>query len=85
MRPAYDPGRFTLAEREQAKAEELTASGFEQVSRATPGLSQTGLVGAGGPSQRSYREASCPWLSQLRFWVPSVVVMAVVSPEASYW
>ncbi|ARF83367.1 DDE-type integrase/transposase/recombinase [Kitasatospora aureofaciens] len=31
----YDPERYTLAEREQAKAEELTALGFGKVSRST--------------------------------------------------
>ncbi|WP_406224239.1 Mu transposase C-terminal domain-containing protein [Streptomyces canus] len=35
MRPQYDPERFTLAEREQAKAEELTALGFGRISRTT--------------------------------------------------
>ncbi|GAB2885011.1 Mu transposase C-terminal domain-containing protein [Streptomyces mayteni] len=34
-RPEYDPQRWTLAQREQAKAEELTALGFGRVSRAT--------------------------------------------------
>lgn len=34
-RPAYDPGRWTLAEREQAKAEELAGLGWSRVSRAT--------------------------------------------------
>lgn len=34
-RAAYDPGRFTLAQREQAKAAELTASGFGRISRTT--------------------------------------------------
>ncbi|WP_404871090.1 Mu transposase C-terminal domain-containing protein (plasmid) [Kitasatospora griseola] len=31
----YDPARYTLAERERAKAEELTALGFGKVSRST--------------------------------------------------
>ncbi|MCC9312322.1 DDE-type integrase/transposase/recombinase [Kitasatospora sp. RB6PN24] len=31
----YDPARYTLAQREQAKAEELTAIGFKKVSRTT--------------------------------------------------
>ncbi|CAM5545950.1 hypothetical protein SBADM41S_00061 [Streptomyces badius] len=35
MREQYDPERHTLAEREQAKAEELTALGFGRVSRTT--------------------------------------------------
>ncbi|MFF5408599.1 hypothetical protein ACFY8K_37920 [Streptomyces misionensis] len=35
MRPQYDPERHTLAEREQAKTEELTALGFGRVSRTT--------------------------------------------------
>ncbi|MFF2655420.1 hypothetical protein [Streptomyces sp. NPDC058045] len=35
MRPQYDPQRHTLAEREQAKAVELTALGFGRVSRTT--------------------------------------------------
>ncbi|MFE4632765.1 Mu transposase C-terminal domain-containing protein [Streptomyces sp. NPDC056773] len=35
MRVQYDPGRWTLAEREQAKAAELTALGFAKVSRTT--------------------------------------------------
>ncbi|MEU7592634.1 Mu transposase C-terminal domain-containing protein [Streptomyces sp. NPDC039022] len=35
MREQYDPGRFTLAEREAAKAEELTALGFGRVTRST--------------------------------------------------
>ncbi|MET8536209.1 transposase, partial [Streptomyces sp. NPDC005065] len=35
MREQYDPARHTLAEREQAKAEELTALGFGRVSRTT--------------------------------------------------
>ncbi|GAA1934161.1 DDE-type integrase/transposase/recombinase [Streptantibioticus ferralitis] len=35
VRPQYDPERFTLAEREQAKAEELTALGSGRVSRTT--------------------------------------------------
>ncbi|MEU5743706.1 hypothetical protein ABZ784_37740 [Streptomyces tendae] len=35
VRPQYDPQRHTLAEREQAKAEELTALGFGRVSRTT--------------------------------------------------
>ncbi|MEU8470571.1 hypothetical protein AB0F30_22175 [Streptomyces sp. NPDC029006] len=35
VRPQYDPARHTLAEREQAKAEELTALGFARVSRTT--------------------------------------------------
>lgn len=35
VRPRYDPARHTLAEREQAKAEELTALGFGRVSRTT--------------------------------------------------
>ncbi|WP_450165244.1 transposase [Streptomyces albicerus] len=34
-RPAYDPARHSLAEREQAKADELAALGWPQVSRAT--------------------------------------------------
>lgn len=34
-RPQYEPGRWTLAQREQAKAEELTSSGFGRVSRTT--------------------------------------------------
>ncbi|MFI6022335.1 AAA family ATPase [Streptomyces sp. NPDC051287] len=34
-RPAYDPGSRTLAEREAAKAEELTAAGFAGVSART--------------------------------------------------
>lgn len=34
-RAAYDPNRFTLAQREQAKAAELTASGFGTISRTT--------------------------------------------------
>ncbi|CAM5640160.1 hypothetical protein [Streptomyces afghaniensis 772] [Streptomyces afghaniensis] len=34
-RTEYDPGRFTLAQREEAKAAELTAIGFGQVSRTT--------------------------------------------------
>ncbi|MGW4651510.1 transposase [Kitasatospora sp. NPDC004289] len=34
-RPAYDPVRWSMAEREQAKAEELTALGWPKVSRAT--------------------------------------------------
>ncbi|MFF7977378.1 transposase [Streptomyces sp. NPDC007905] len=34
-RAEYDPDRFTLAQREQAKAAELTASGFGTVSRTT--------------------------------------------------
>ncbi|MFJ9847591.1 transposase [Kitasatospora sp. NPDC101155] len=34
-RPAYDPARWSMAEREQAKAEELTALGWPKVSRAT--------------------------------------------------
>jgi len=34
-RPAYDPARRSLAEREQAKADELAALGWPQVSRAT--------------------------------------------------
>ncbi|WP_319119514.1 MULTISPECIES: hypothetical protein [unclassified Streptomyces] len=35
VRPQYDAERHTLAEREQAKAEELTALGFGRVSRTT--------------------------------------------------
>ncbi len=35
VRPEYDPDRFTLAQREQAKAQELTALRFGRVSRAT--------------------------------------------------
>ncbi|MFG3206451.1 hypothetical protein [Streptomyces sp. NPDC048192] len=35
MRPQYDPQRHTLAEREQAKAQELTALDFGRVSRTT--------------------------------------------------
>ncbi|MDT7847774.1 transposase [Streptomyces justiciae] len=35
MRAEYDPERWTLAEREHAKAQELTALGFGRVSRAT--------------------------------------------------
>ncbi|TPN00859.1 DDE-type integrase/transposase/recombinase [Mesorhizobium sp. B2-3-3] len=35
VREQYDPERHTLAEREQAKAEELTALGFGRVSRTT--------------------------------------------------
>ncbi|MET7665906.1 Mu transposase C-terminal domain-containing protein [Streptomyces sp. NPDC005463] len=35
VRPQYDPARHTLAEREQAKAQELTALGFGRVSRTT--------------------------------------------------
>ncbi|MFC9033644.1 hypothetical protein [Streptomyces arboris] len=35
VRDQYDPERHTLAEREQAKAEELTALGFGRVSRTT--------------------------------------------------
>ncbi|WP_440079422.1 hypothetical protein [Streptomyces sp. WAC8370] len=35
VRPQYDPQRHTLAEREQAKAEELTALGFGRVARTT--------------------------------------------------
>ncbi|MCT9010511.1 hypothetical protein [Streptomyces rhizosphaerihabitans] len=35
VRPPYDPARFTLAEREKAKAEELTAAGFGRISRTT--------------------------------------------------
>ncbi|MEU6102751.1 Mu transposase C-terminal domain-containing protein [Streptomyces flaveolus] len=35
VRPQYDPARHTLAERERAKAEELTALGFGRVSRTT--------------------------------------------------
>lgn len=34
-RPEYDPGRWTLAMREQAKAEELAGMGWSRVSRAT--------------------------------------------------
>ncbi|MEW2489324.1 Mu transposase C-terminal domain-containing protein [Streptomyces sp. NPDC048411] len=34
-RPEYDPDRFTLAQREEAKAAELTAIGFGPVSRTT--------------------------------------------------
>ncbi|MFI9650514.1 Mu transposase C-terminal domain-containing protein [Streptomyces sp. NPDC052040] len=34
-RPEYDPQRFTLAEREAAKAQELTGLGWARVSRAT--------------------------------------------------
>jgi hypothetical protein len=35
VRERYDPARHTLAEREQAKAEELTALGFGRISRTT--------------------------------------------------
>lgn len=35
VREQYDPERHTLAEREQAKAEELTALGFGRISRTT--------------------------------------------------
>ncbi|MER7960055.1 hypothetical protein [Streptomyces sp. NPDC096030] len=35
VREQYDPAAHTLAEREQAKAEELTALGFGRVSRTT--------------------------------------------------
>ncbi|KDQ71452.1 Mu transposase C-terminal domain-containing protein [Streptomyces sp. NTK 937] len=35
VRERYDPERHTLAEREQAKAEELTALGFGRISRTT--------------------------------------------------
>jgi transposase InsO family protein len=35
VRPQYDPKQHTLAKREQAKAEELTALGFGKVSRTT--------------------------------------------------
>ncbi|MEV6750520.1 Mu transposase C-terminal domain-containing protein [Streptomyces sp. NPDC051080] len=35
VREQYDPARHTLAERERAKAEELTALGFGRVSRTT--------------------------------------------------
>ncbi|MFI9810217.1 hypothetical protein ACIHEJ_39035 [Streptomyces sp. NPDC052301] len=35
VREQYDPERHTLAEREQAKAQELTALGFSRVSRTT--------------------------------------------------
>ncbi|WP_331737782.1 transposase [Streptomyces sp. NBC_00019] len=35
VRPEYNPERWTLAEREQAKARELTALGFGRVSRST--------------------------------------------------
>ncbi|MFD8025350.1 hypothetical protein ACFV6G_33670 [Streptomyces lavendulae] len=35
VREQYDPARHTLAVREQAKAEELTAIGFGRVSRTT--------------------------------------------------
>ncbi|AUH38855.1 Mu transposase C-terminal domain-containing protein [Streptomyces sp. CMB-StM0423] len=35
VRPQYDPEQHTLAEREQAKAEELTVLGFGRVSRTT--------------------------------------------------
>ncbi|WP_406337527.1 DDE-type integrase/transposase/recombinase [Streptomyces sp. NBC_01620] len=35
VREQYDPARHTLAEREQSKAEELTALGFGRVSRTT--------------------------------------------------
>ncbi|KUN01289.1 transposase [Streptomyces canus] len=35
VRPQYDPEQHTLAEREQAKAAELTALGFGRVSRTT--------------------------------------------------
>ncbi|WP_369780698.1 Mu transposase C-terminal domain-containing protein [Streptomyces sp. R33] len=35
VREQYDPARWTLTEREQAKAAELTALGFAKVSRAT--------------------------------------------------
>jgi hypothetical protein len=34
-RPEYDPQRWTLAEREQAKADELASMGWARVSRAT--------------------------------------------------
>jgi transposase InsO family protein len=34
-RPEYDPGTRTLAQREQAKAEELTALGFGRIARTT--------------------------------------------------
>ncbi|MCC9711648.1 transposase [Streptomyces sp. MNU76] len=35
VRPQYDPGSTTLAQREQAKADELAAQGWADVSRAT--------------------------------------------------
>ncbi|MFJ2607957.1 transposase [Streptomyces sp. NPDC087425] len=35
VRPQYDPASTTLAEREQAKADELAAQGWSRVSRAT--------------------------------------------------
>ena len=35
VREQYDPERHTLAQREQAKAQELTALGFGRVSRTT--------------------------------------------------
>ncbi|MDX3588936.1 DDE-type integrase/transposase/recombinase [Streptomyces europaeiscabiei] len=35
VRPQYDPEQHTLAQREQAKAQELTALGFGRVSRTT--------------------------------------------------
>ncbi|MFF0767018.1 hypothetical protein ACFYWH_44715 [Streptomyces sp. NPDC003737] len=35
VREQYDPQRFTLAERERAKAEELTVTGFGRISRTT--------------------------------------------------
>ncbi|MEU5438230.1 hypothetical protein AB0G73_33405 [Streptomyces sp. NPDC020719] len=35
VRPQYDPEGWTLAQREQAKAQELTALGFGRVSRST--------------------------------------------------
>ncbi|MET8276384.1 hypothetical protein [Streptomyces sp. NPDC005096] len=35
VRPQYDPEQHTLAKREQAKAEELTALGFGRVSRTS--------------------------------------------------
>ncbi|MFE1957751.1 hypothetical protein [Streptomyces sp. NPDC059479] len=35
VRPEYDPASTTLAQREQAKADELAAQGWSDVSRAT--------------------------------------------------
>lgn len=35
MRPEYDPGRWTLAQRDAAKAQELAALGFARVTRTT--------------------------------------------------
>lgn len=35
MRPEYDPARWTLAQRDAAKARELTALGFPRVTRTT--------------------------------------------------